>query len=243
MTRLSQTIAVEGEVSSSYERFLVEAKRGLALEGLLSGFDRSYKRKDDDDEQLPAETKRVQVRADRVLREVADQLTKWLDITATRDWANQEAKADLTVDGQKLITGAPVSYLLWLEKRLDDLEKLVRQLPILDQAEHWDRDDQAGLWKTEAVETVAKRKVPQVLRKAPATKEHPEQTEVWYDDVPKGTWSLVKFSGAMPEPEIRKILDRLVRLRIAAKAAREEANIMQVTEQKVGDALLKFILG
>lgn len=50
----------------------------------------------------------------------------WLfDVTATKDWANCEARADVTVDGWVLVSAVPVSCLLFLEKRLTDIYAFV----------------------------------------------------------------------------------------------------------------------
>ena len=49
-------------------------------------------------EQLPPESTRVQVRAEDVLRETAGVLTRLFDVTATKDWANCTARADVKVE-------------------------------------------------------------------------------------------------------------------------------------------------
>ena len=104
---------------------------------MLAGISRTYQPKDEEGEQLPPESTRVQVQAEDVLRETAATLTRLFDVTATKDWANCTARADVKVDGRVLVADVPVSYLLFLEKQLTDLHTFVKKLPVLDAAESW----------------------------------------------------------------------------------------------------------
>ena len=49
------------------------------------------------------------MKVEEILREMAATVTRLFDVTATKDWANCHAKADVTVDGQPLLAG---DYLL-----------------------------------------------------------------------------------------------------------------------------------
>jgi hypothetical protein len=169
------------------------------------------------------------------------ELARLFDLTATKDFANCEAKADVTVDGEKLLEQVPATHLLFLEKQLTELEAFIRRLPTLDQAEHWDRDQAQGLWATRPVETVRTRKVPKNHVLSEATKEHPAQVQVYNEDVPEGRWTLVKFSGALPVPRVQEFLGRVRTLQAAVKTAREEANMHQVTDRKVGEAVFGYL--
>ena len=96
---------------------------------------RTYQPKDEEGEQLPPESTPVQIKAEDVLRNTAATLTRLFDVTATKDWANCAARADVKVDGRVLVADVPVSYLLFLEKQLTDINTFVRKLPVLDAAE------------------------------------------------------------------------------------------------------------
>jgi hypothetical protein len=210
---------------------------------LLSGISRTYQAKDEEGEQLPPESTRVQVKAEEVLRRTAATLTRLFDVTATKDWANCVAKADVTVDGRTLVKDAPVSYLLFLEKQLTDLHTFVKKLPVLDAAEAWSHDPSTDAWKTEPVKTIKTKKVPRNHVKAEATEKHPAQVEVYYEDIPVGYWTTVKFSGALPAVRINELLERVESLQAAVKFAREEANGTAVTDQHVGDAVFGYLFG
>lgn len=241
MAKLNQIIAVEKSVKSKSFAELTEAHHAVQKPSMLSGISRVYQPKDEEGEQLPPESTRVQVRTEEVLRETAATLTRLLDVTATKDWANCAAKADVKVDGETLLADVPVTYLLFLEKQLTDLHTFIRKLPVLDAAESWSFDNSADCWRTEAVRTVRTKKVPRNHVKAEATEHHPAQVEVYYEDVPVGYWSTTKFSGALPAKRIRELTDRVEKLQAAVKFAREEANAEEVTDKHVGDAVFGYL--
>ena len=186
---------------------------------------------------------RVQVKTEDVLRKTATVLTRLFDVTATKDWANCAAKADVVVDGRTLVAGAPVSYLLFLEKQLTDLHTFVKKLPVLDAAESWVHDVSIDAWKTEPVRTIKTKKIPRNHVKAEATEKHPAQVEVYYEDVPVGYWTTVKFSGALPAQRVNELLERVEKVQTAVKFAREEANATEVVDQTVGAAVFGYLFG
>jgi hypothetical protein len=242
-TKLNQIIAVEKGVKSGALRDLTDAHHALQKPALLAGISRTYQPKDEDGEVLPPEATRVQVKTEDVLRRTASVLTRLFDVTATKDWANCVAKADVVVDGRTLLSDVPVAYLLFLEKQLVDLHTFVKKLPLLDAAESWSFEESADYWRTEQVRTIRTKKVPRNHVKAEATEKHPAQVEVYYEDVPVGYWTTVKFSGALPARRVNELVDRVEKLQQAVKFAREEANALEVTDQRVGDAVFGYLFG
>lgn len=240
-TKLNQIIAVEKGVKSKSFQDLTEAHHAVQKQPLLSGISRTYQPKDEEGEQLPAESTRVQVKAEDVLRKTAATLTRLFDVTATKDWANVQATADVVVDGRTVLSEVPVSYLLFLEKQLKDLHTFVKKLPVLDAAESWTHDPSTDVWRTEPVRTVRTKKIPRNHVKAEATEKHPAQVEVYYEDIAVGYWTTVKFSGALPAQRVNELLDRVEKLQQAVKFAREEANGIEVTDQRVGDAVFGYL--
>ncbi|GCE21056.1 hypothetical protein KDK_48560 [Dictyobacter kobayashii] len=104
--KLNQVIAIEKGTKSRSLQDLTEAHHNLQRTTLLAGISRTYRPKDEEGEQFPPESTRVQVRAEEVIRATAETLTKLFDVVATKDWANCEAKADIVVDGKNTaITG------------------------------------------------------------------------------------------------------------------------------------------
>lgn len=243
MAKLNQIIAVEKGVKSKSYQDVTAAHHKVQKPALLAGISRTYQPKDEEGEQLPPESTRVQVKAEDVLREMAASLTRLFDVTATKDWANCEARADVVVDGRTVVADAPVSYLLFLEKQLTDLHTFVKKLPVLDAAETWTLDPSTDWWKTDPVRTIRTKKVPRNHVKAEATEKHPAQVEVYYEDVPIGYWTTVKFSGALAARKVNELVDRVEKLQHAVKFAREEANGSEVTDRRVGDAVFGYLFG
>ncbi len=242
MARLNQIIAVEKGVKSRSYSELTEAHHTLQKSALLAGIARTYQPKDEDGEQYPPESTRVQLRAEEVLRRTAATLTRLFDVTATKDWANCVATADVKVDGAVLLPAVPATYLLFLEKQLTDLHTFVSKLPVLDASDSWDYDQASDCWATEAVQTTKTKKIPRNHVKAEATDKHPAQVEVYYEDVVVGHWRTVKFSGALPASRIKELLERVDKLQHAVKFAREEANNSEVTDQQIGDTIFGYLL-
>jgi hypothetical protein len=243
MSRLNQIIAVEKGVKSRSFQELTEAHHVLQKPTLLAGISRTYRPKDEEGEQLPAEATKVQIRAEEIVRQTGNILTRLFDITATKDWANCTAKADVVVDDKVLLKDVPINYLLFLEKQLVDLLTFVRKLPVLDASESWVFDASADCWATEPIQTVRTKKIPRNHVKAEATEKHPAQVEVYYEDVVVGYWKTVKFSGALPAKRIHELIERVEKLQRAVKFAREEANNAEAADQKVGEKVFQFLFG
>jgi hypothetical protein len=160
MAKLNQVIAIEKGTKSRTFQELTEAHQALQKPALLSGISRTYRPKDEEGEQLPPESTRVQEKAEDVIRTTVASLTKLFDVTATKDWTNCKARADVVVDGQTLLSQVPATYLLFLEKQLVDLHTFVRKLPVLDASEAWSFDPSADCWATEPVQTTRTKKIP-----------------------------------------------------------------------------------
>jgi hypothetical protein len=243
VAKLNQIIAVEKGVKSKSFADLTDAHHAVQKSAPLAGISRVYQPKDEEGEQLPPESTRVQLKTEDILREVAETLTRLFDVTATKDWSNLTARADVTVDELTIARDVPVTYLLFLEKQLTDLHTFVKKLPVLDAAESWVRDDSTDSWKTEPVRTIRTKKVPRNHVKAEATEKHPAQVDVYYEDVAVGYWTTVKFSGALPAKRVNDLLDRVLKLQTAVKFAREEANSVDVLDQKVGATIFGYLFG
>ncbi|MBB2911018.1 hypothetical protein FHS43_002283 [Streptosporangium becharense] len=243
MTKLNQILAVEKGVKSDVQRKVTDAYHTIQKTPLLSGISRSYQPIDDEGEQLPPESTKVQVQAEGVLKDVGVTLTRLFDVTATKDWANCEARADVTVDGTVLLADVPVTYLLFLEKQLADLRTLIAKLPTLDPSETWTLDENTDTWRTEPVKTTRTKKVPRNHVLSEATDKHPAQVQVYNEDVVVGYWTKVSFSGALPQRRVNELLTRVQKLQDAVKYAREEANGIEVTDRRIGETVFRYLLG
>lgn len=56
---------------------------------MLTGISRTYRPKDEEGEQLPPESKKVEVKAEEIIRKTSEVLAKLFDVTATKDWTKR----------------------------------------------------------------------------------------------------------------------------------------------------------
>jgi len=239
--KLHQILAAETHRKNEVNRQVNDLYHKLQKPALFEGKVRSYRKIDDNDPDLPKEKQNVQLKAEDVLQKVAEQLTILFDITATKDFGNTSARADVVVNGVTLIHDAPTTYLLWLEKQLTDLATVVKTLPRHDSSEVWTPDPSVGLFRSEPSETKSTRKVLKNHVKAQATERHAEQVETFTEDVTVGFWETTRFTGALPAARVEELMRRVVDLQTAVKFAREQANSVVVEDQQVGEAVFNFL--
>jgi hypothetical protein len=242
-TKLNQVLAIEKGTKSRIHGEITRMHHQLQKPSMLTGFSKTYQPKDEEGDVYSPERQRVQVSAPIMLRRAGRLLTELFDVTATKDWANTQAKADLVVDGEVLIEQVPATYLLFLEKQLGDMRTFVGKIPELDPSEEWAHDSAADLFKTEATRTTRTKKVQRPIVLYPATPEHPAQTQLISEDVVVGDWITVKHSGALPAPRKAELLERIERLIQATKFTREKANATEATRREVGERIFRYILG
>lgn len=248
MPRLNTVVAVETGTKNRVNEKLTTVYKTIQKADLFTGHHKTYKPRDEDPtsqfgEKLPDDVKQVQANATKLLKEVAAAQTELYDISFVRDVANAGAKADVVVDGTAILKDVPVTYLLWLAKRFDDLHSEIKKLPVLDPAEQWTYDPNAGMYVTRPAETIRTKKVTMPLVLYPATEQHPAQVKEVTEDKIAGTWSTIKHSAAIPADRKEQLLGRVEKLQKAVKQAREEANMAEVPKvPSVGDAIFNFVL-
>lgn len=220
-----------------------EAQKPMIYDGLT----RTYEPKTEGGDQLPSEAKKVQIKAEDVLRQLADVLRRPWDLTASRDQTNTLAKADVSVadvagGAHPILRGVPAPHLLWMEKQLTDVRTFVAKMPVLSSDDQWSYDEALGHYRTEPIQTSRTQRTRRYEVIVQPTKEHPAQVDRYEVDDVVGTWSLVKHSGALPWDRQRELLDRIDRLRDAVKAARERANLVEVVDVSYADAIFAYLL-
>lgn len=243
MPKLNQMIAIEsGTKTNSYNEITVLEKAAQKAD-LFNGFSKTYRKKNETGEDFPPEKKTVSLTSGEYLTRLSDALTPLFDVTASKDWGNQKATGTVKLEsGEVLLENAPVSYLLFLEKQLNDVKKYVDTLPVLDEADDWRLDANSGLYKTEPLPTHRTKKEARVITLAEATEHHPAQAQLTHEDVVIGYWDTVKHSGAIPAPEKRDMQARITKLLQAVKFAREEANNTEIEKVQTGKKLFNYIL-
>ncbi len=241
MVAIHEIVAVEKGTKARASRALTDAYHAIQRGEKFNGLSRVYTPKDDDGDQLPAEGTLVQSNAEAIIKSVTAELVRLFDVVATKDLSNCDAFADIVVDGKVVVPNVNVATLLFLEKQLGDVRTFISKLPTLDPGQVWHYDAAVGVYATEPIATIKTKKVPRVLLKAEATDRHPAQTEVWHEDVPVGTWSTTKFSGALPADRVTTMLERVDQMLSAVQIARQKANTAEVTDKSVGRKVLDYV--
>lgn len=239
--KLNQIVAVVNGKKTEVKKDLTEIHRKSSTPELFSGLTKRYEPLEEDGETYPDDNKAVQTTVAESLNKVAEVLGDVMDVVATQDYGNTQAKASVTVDGKVVLEQVPVTYLMFLEKQLVDVETFVAALPTLDVAQRWEFDNNQGLYVSEPTKAVRTKKVLKHKVLYEATKEHPAQIEKWNEDVGVGTWTTQKFSGAISQVDKTKILKKVKALQEAVKFARESANSIDIQTVKVGEKVFDYL--
>lgn len=244
MTKLNQIIAIEKGVKSRAHGVISDLFKTIQKADLFNGAVRTYLKKDEDGEDLPSEKKHVQFLVRDIIGSLKISQSDLIDVTTQKDIANMGAKSNVVIDGTEVLPELPVTTLLFLEKQLTDLRTFVAAIPVLDSSENWTLDVNSGLYKTDPVQTHRTKKVTKPIVLYPATPEHPAQTQLTTEDIIAGFWSTIRQSGAMPKPDKEKIAERVEKLLIAVKEAREKANAADAgSKPSIGSAVFGYLFG
>jgi hypothetical protein len=241
MPKLNQILAIEKGKKTILHDEITALHKATQKGQLLTGHHKTFVPSDTDGETFPDERQHVQHRAKEVIEQVTERLTALMDVTATKDWANCSARADVIVGGEVFLENVPVTYLLFLTKELNDLHTFVNKMVELDAAEEWTLDPNSHLFRSAPIKTHKTKKLQKPIVLYDATPEHPAQCQIVTEDVVIGHWTTTKFSGAIPRPDKKDMLDRIRVLQEAVKFAKEQANSIEAPDQKVGRKVLDYV--
>jgi hypothetical protein len=240
---LGQVVGIEADVRKSAMRRLTDAYHALDKPALLEGQLGEYTPAAEEGLQLEPEYQRVQATVEEMIEATKETLAKLFDVTAARDFTNSSgtAHADVVIGDLVLVEKAPMPYLLWLTRKLDELEAFATRMPRLSAGTEWELEEARGVWKSKPVVTIRQIQEQKALTLTPTTDKHPGQATVIQETVAAGRWSRVKFSGAVPVSRREEILRRIAALKAAVQAARDEAKRVEAVEPVVGARILSYI--
>ena len=119
MPKLNQILAIEKGKKTQLHAEITSLHKATQKPQLMTGHHKTFVPTNEEGETFPDERQHVQHRAAEVIEQVTERLTTLMDVTATKDWANTNARADVIVNGETFLEQVPVTYLLFLEKELD----------------------------------------------------------------------------------------------------------------------------
>lgn len=245
--KLHEVVAIRKGVKARTYSELSEIHKENQKSALFNGLNKEFKSKDADGETFPDESQRVQRIAEDVLKKVRKLRTEALDIEASQEFGNLQAKADVVIDGKVVLSDVPATLLIHLEKELTDLRTFVAELPTLDDAKSWSKDPNSALYRSDTAVTHKTKKVSRAIVKYDAVIKDgqalPAQTEMITEDVVIGHWHTTYLSGALPVPRKEELLERVETLRDAVKRARARANDTEVVRREIGAAVFGYLFG
>lgn len=243
MGKLNQILAVEKGLKQRVNRDLTELHKLSQKPDQYEGHVRTYEPINEDGETLPEEKRKVQLHSSSVLERMAYLLTELFDLTATKDMTNTVTSATVQVGDRVIAKNVPVSYLLFMEKQLDDIYTEIRKMPVLDPSVEWKWSAERNLFASPPQEKNRTEKVPEPVVLHPPTDKHPAQTKLEYRDRTIGYYKTIRFSAALPQQEKERLLQRVTTLKDAVKKSREEANMVEAKPVHVGQNVFDYILG
>jgi hypothetical protein len=246
MPKLHELLAVEGKLKGQADKTrtdlkkTLETKRHLFSEKIVTFAPLAEGEHEVTEEQLDLTTTVPQE-----LRWLAGIIAPALDASYQVAVGNTVAKADVEVNGTKLLKDVPATALLELEKRVTELHQFVNAIPVLDPAKGFREDKARGadvfVAREDAKKRTAKKQRPMVLYEA--TKEHPAQVQVVSEDVPVGTVTTREWSGLITSAVKGTMIERVELLGRAVKQARSRANevVVDVAANKIGQTVLDYV--
>jgi len=120
---------------------------------------------------------------------------------------------------------------------------MIKKLQVLDPAEQWHWDANAEAYATNPVRRTRTKKVPRNHVMAEASQYHPAQVQVYQEEVVVGYTTTIKHSGAIDGGRHKELVSRVETLLAAVKTAREEANMTEVEDIKVGEKVFTYLFG
>ncbi|MHA2067076.1 MAG: DUF7873 family protein [Candidatus Thorarchaeota archaeon] len=242
---LHQLLAVEKNVSARSKGTATRIYQTLQKGALFSGQRRKWIPLEDNGPLFPDDSVKVQQQVPDLMGQFSETVGLQLSTWFQRDMANQEAKASVEVDGHVIIEDAPVSFLLSLEKKLDEIRPFIQALPTLATADNWAEDNKSGLYKSDRIMTQKTQKIQQVNVIFQPSEHAPGGV---YDKTPEdkliGHWETIKESGAITETRKRELIARFEKVIRAVKQAREEANQTEIpAKNNVGEDIFGFLFG
>jgi len=244
MAKLHQVVATLTGVKEDVNKRTAPLFHSLKKGELFAGISQHYRPVEEGGITLPDDDAEVQVTVDDVLEGLSKPLAKLFDLLNTIENTNQNAAADIVVDGTTIATDVPVTFLMQFEKYLQrEVLGALKILPVLDPATKWEpsASGRTGIYQSPQFSTFRTKKVQRPVVLVAPTKEFPGQAAMVTEDVIDGYWDKVKFSGAVPASRKEELLERCQALIEAVQKARETANQADIVDAPIGRAIFDYL--
>lgn len=247
--KLHELIAVEQDLQGQYRKILEETGHVFKdKDKNFKGFERKVHMLSDAPEAKLEETSESFTLVTTVplkLEWMQSHVIRYWDAVYQKERTNQEAKADLVIDGVTIGKDLPATYLLGMEDRLKAMRAVYEQIPTHEPGKIWLEDKNSALRGAciakEEEKRIRTKKVKKAVVLYPATDQHPAQVKELDEDVPVGHVATQFWSGMVSPAEKADMLGRLDKLLRAVKKARMRANGTDVIKVTIGKAMTDYV--
>jgi len=247
MGKLHELLAVESDLEGTYNKILKETEVGFTKHPdryfgkhqRVEFFDESTAPEADSHKELDDTVKSK-------LNYTIEHVVRYLDAVAQKERTNQDARADLVVDGITIAKDVPATFLLGLENKLKRIRSVYDVIPTLQPGIKWEKDESIGSDVYKAFYPEEKFRTKKVMKNhviAPATDKHPAQVTTYTEDEKIAKVITNSWCGMISAAEKSQLLGRIDKLIREVKKARQAANTTEVTKLEIGKALFTYING
>jgi hypothetical protein len=174
-------------------------------------------------------------------------LTRLYDTSLQKERTNQDARADLVVNGEIMGEDLPATWLLGMERRLARVrDDLCAKIPTHDPALEWEPDPEKGDNIYRAKHLVVKdRTEKQKTHKAifQPTEHQAGQYESWDENVKVGVFETQYWTSAISPARKSRLLEKLDDVIRACKKARTRANKAEIVKVHVAKKIFDYVNG
>lgn len=242
--KMHQLLAVESPIQANYSRDMLETLGVFKKSELFTASTTKKTHFDENDSRLDTiETTAMTTTVKDRLVWFSKAVVPFLDVQLQKDLTNQTARADLVVEGKTIAKAVPAVTLLMLENKLGDIRKVFEAAPTLQPGVEWVRDSSKhNVFKAASPETkfTTRKNIRPIVLYA-HTDKHPAQIEKVSEDLPVARVERFVESGMMTSADKADLLGRLDTLLKAVKQARQVANDVEASTEKIGKSLFDFL--
>jgi hypothetical protein len=254
MGKLHELLAVERGLETKHQKTIQEARTAFGQGSLFSGFHRHLKMFDGSDPTSPDEHKNMDATVHEVLQIVKEHGVRFFDAALQKERTNQEARADIVVDGKVLAADLPATFLLGLENKLKALRDLLADAPTLPEGVEYALDESRGAHIYKRVHPEEQPRQVKAFRHAVLVEAQfpkaglggqslPAQIEKWEEHETVGMYVRNVWTGALSLADKTALLNRVDKLMRGVIRARHQANSIEVVKATAGEEIFDYILG
>ena len=243
--KLHELLAVETDLEGQARNIMDETRKVFKDKpNLFMGAVRTYKPFVDDGIDYPEEHQSLTSTVEEKLDYAVNSICRYYDALLQKEATNQEAKADLVVDGEVIGKDLPATFLLGMETRLKKLRVMYAQIPTLAVGTEWKLDEGKGkgiFCLAHPEESMKTQKTTKSKVLYEATEHHPAQIDKWDEVENVGKYTKQLWCGMLTPARKSELLGRIDTLISAVKKARQRANSTEIVNVQVGRKIMDFI--